>query len=355
MKMGKKTNIYLCVTEYHVLLSILLSIERFFSDEFENIIILCNEGRFNDKNRYNFSSINNVEYVVYPKEYVRSRDFIKEIISKITGTLFVFNLNNPHFIYIFYKLKQLKQANTAFVQEGLASYNFDHYTLRERIGRIKTDISILRESKIKNLSFYRYCFGYRGLGGKIFDYYDKAVGSSLVDSFWLTFPDEAKYGRDKAIRLPVFTKRSISAANKFFKYQQSLSLKENDIVFIDQRIIGSFEFVSELSISFPNTKIYIKLHPSTKKESTNEYKKIPNVCMLSSLQGIPVELFLQNLRHAIVVTPFSSALLINNPSCDYYYTYKWHLQHGYKIENDSLFTPGRHIRIIDSIGEIETF
>lgn len=355
MKMGNKTNIYLCVTEYHVLLSILLSIERFFSDEFDNKIILCNEGRFNDKERYNFSIINNVEYVVYPKEYVRSMDFIKETISKSTGTLFVFNLNNPHFIYLFYKLKQTKQAKTAFVQEGLASYNFDYYTLRERLGRIKTDISIIRESRIKNLCFYLYCFGYRGLGGKIFDYYDKAVGSSLVDSFWLTFPDDAKYGRDKAVRLPVFTNRSISVANNFFKYQQSLSLKENDIVFIDQSIIGSFEFVSELSNSFPNSRIFIKLHPRTKQENTYEYKKNPNVCILSSLQGIPVELFLQNLRNAIVVTPFSSALLINNPSCRYYYTYKWHLQHGYNIVNDNLFTPGRHIRIIGSIGEIETF
>lgn len=355
MKMGKKTNIYLCVTEYHVLLSILLSIERFFSDEFENKIILCNEGRFNDKKKYNFSSINNVEYVVYSKEYVRSMDFIIEIISKSTGTLFVFNLNNPHFIYLFYKLKQTRQANTAFVQEGLASYNFDHYTLRERLGRIKTDISILRESGIKNLCFYRYCFGYRGSGGKIFDYYYKAVGSSLVDSFWLTFPDEAKYGRSKAIRLPVFTNRSTSIANNFFKYQQFLTLKENDIVFIDQRINGSFEFVSELSNSFPNTRIYIKLHPRTKQDSTYHYKKNPNVCILSSLHGIPIELFLQNLRRAIVLTPFSSALLIDNPSCHYYYTYKWHLKHGYDIENNNLFTPGRHIRIIDSIGDIETF
>ena len=132
-------------------------------------------------------------------------------------------------------------------------------------------------------------------------------------------------------------------------------MRQNDILFIDQRIEGSFEFVSELSKAYPNTNIYIKLHPRTRQDWAEEYKKIPNVIILTALKGIPVELFLLNLKNVIVLTSFSSALLINNPSCRYYYTFMWHLEHGYDIENNNLYTPGKYIGRIKSISEIEFF
>ncbi len=353
--MNKKTNIYLCVTEYHVLLSILLATEEYGSNGFENKIVLCNEGRFNDKGRYNYSRSGNIDYYLFDLDHFRSKTFYDEVVSCCTGYLFIFNMNNPHFLYFSYKLKQNKQAKTAFVQEGLASYNIIKYKFRERLSRIKTDISILAKAGVKNTSFYLFCFGHRGCFGKILNYYWKAVDSSLVDVFWLSYPEEAKYGRNKTQRLPDFTSKSINAANEFFKYQDSLWLNKNDMVFVDQGIVGSYRFVSELSQTFPDAHIYVKLHPRTRPEIGLQYKSISNVELLSKLQGIPIELFLLNLRHVIVITPFSSALLLNNPMCRYYYSYKWNLKYGYNIENDSLYTPGKHIRFIENVEDIELY
>lgn len=353
--MEKKNNVFLCVTEYHVLLSIMLATEAYCSEKYLNRIILCNGGRFNDEKRYNYNNNGNIEYSVYTAALFRSNDFIQEILSVCTGTLFIFNMNNPHFLYLLYQLKRTKQANTAFIQEGLASYNVIYYSLRERLGRIKYDITVLKKAGIKDKSFYFYGFGPKGRFGRVFDYYEDAIESSLVDSFWLTLPEEAKYGKGKVRLLPNFTNRSIIAANNFFRYQQTINLQKNDILFIDQRIEGSFEFVSELSKAYPNTNIYIKLHPRTRQDWAEEYKKIPNVIILTALKGIPVELFLLNLKNVIVLTSFSSALLINNPSCRYYYTFMWHLEHGYDIENNNLYTPGEYIGRIKSISEIELF
>lgn len=74
---------------------------------------------------------------------------------------------------------------------------------------------------------------------------------------------------------------------------------------------------------------------------------------IRSMRGLRIGLKLQNLYHTIVVTPFSSALLINNPECRCYYTYKWFVCKGYDIENDVIYTPGEHIKIIDSVEKME--
>lgn len=353
--MEKKTNIYLCVTEYHVLLAVLLAVEDFGSENYDNWIILCNEGRFSSPEIYDFSNQNNIVFTVYQKELVRSSKFIDEITKKCTGTLFTFNQNNPHFLYIYYLLKKRNIAKTAFVQEGLASYNYTKYTTRYRLSRMREDLFVLYKLGIKDLAFYLYSYGPKGKYGKIFDYYNKAVDSSLVDEFYLSFPESARYGHNKVKKIPSFTKKSLSVANSFFKYHDSEHLNENDIVFIDQRIEGSFEFIKELSETFNNSKIYIKLHPRTKEDWISKYEAIPRTIVIKSMSGIPIELMLQNLRHNIVITPFSSALLIDNTECKFYYVYPWYVIRKYDIGNDALYTPGKHINVIESLKEIDLY
>ncbi len=350
-----KTNFFLCITEYHVLLSILLAKEEYNNDTYVNCIVLCNEGRFTELSRYDLSVDGGIEYLIFDERYVKSSSFIDFVQKNCTGSLFIFNLNNPQFIYLAYKLKKSRQASSSFVQEGLATYNRQSYTIRERLSRIKTSFLILYKAGIRDLEFYYLVYGYKGRFGGVFDYYEKAISINLIAKLWVSYPKDALFGKKKIKKLPDFTPFSIKAANSFFKYRDSISLNKNDIVYIDQRIEGSVEFISELSASFQNTNIYIKLHPRTKQDWAERYQKMPNVRVLSFLQGIPVELFLQNLSDAIVITPFSSALLIVNPKCRFYYTYKWHINHGYNIENDSLFVPGTHISIIESIREIELF
>lgn len=350
------TNYFLCVTEYHVLLAILIATEKYGKLEGGfNRIVLCNEGRFNDKTKYNYSQIENTEFILYSKEYVRSCGFIKEVINNCNGCLFIFNMNNPQFLYLFYKLKMKNLARTSIVQEGLASYNYNKYTLRSRLSRMRENIITLRKAGIRDMGFYLYCYGVKGTMGKIFDYYNKAVDSSLVDSFYLSLPDYALYGKNKAEKIPDFTETSINRANAFFNYHKGHYFRKNDFVFVDQRIEGSIDFVIELVRKFEGSEVYIKLHPTTKADMISRYEALPRVHVIRDLDGIPIELMLQNLHETIVLTPFSSALLIDNPNCGYYYMYKWLEKKGYNIEHEVLYTPGRHIRIVDSLEQIVLF
>lgn len=350
-----KTNVFLCVTEYHVLLSILLATEEFQSIDYDNQIILCNCGRFNVKERYNLDKYSNISFRIYEQKEIESIGFLEDILTICNGNIFLYNLNNPHFLYLFYYLKKEKKAKTSVVQEGLASYNKRHYSFRQRLGVIKNDYIVMRRSGIKDIGFYWYCFGIPGRFGKVCDYYDKVVDSTLVDEFYLSLPEYAKYGQEKVKALPPLTKTSLASANSFFNYNQPLNLNENDIVFIDQRIDGSFEFVRELSETFKGSNIYVKLHPRTNDSWISKYESTPRVTVLKSMRGIPIELMLQNLYHNIIVTPFSSALLIDNPVCRYYFAYKWFVCKGYDIENNVIYTPGDHIRIVDSVDKIEMY
>lgn len=349
-----KINYFLCVTEYHILMSILLAIEEFNTKDYRNVVVLCNSGRFNNKN-YDLSQIGNVEYRVYPQEHINSSHFIEEVCNNCTGGLFLFNLNNPHFLYMCFKLKLSGQATTSFVQEGLASYNYRHFSLKQRIGLLKNNLSIIWNAGIRDVGFYINFFGVKGCFGRMFEYYDKAIDSPLVDCFWLSFPQDANYGKNKLKQIPRFSKKSRDVANVFFNYQDFTSLRTNDIIFIDQEIEGSFDFISALSQKFVDSNIYVKLHPKTPKEWAIEFERNQNVHVIKSLEGVPIELFLQNIIHVVVLTPFSSALLMNNCDCRYYYTYKWFINNGFNIGAKTLMTPGQHIKCIESINQIELY
>lgn len=346
-----KVNVFLCDTEYHILLSIMLAVDYYGSDDYCNRILLCNNTRLGNSSSFNLSRYGNIEYCQYDNNYIETRLFINDVISICTGTLFVYNMNNPQFFYLFYKLKSKQKSKIAFVQEGLASYNRNKYTLVEKLRRIKLDILHFYHAHIYDITFYTYIFSHKGCFGRALDYYCEAVESALVDEFWLTIPEDAQYGKDKVCRLPEFTHNSTTAANYFFKYKTPVEIKPNDIVIVDQGIEGSVEFVNELSSHFRETNIYLKLHPRTNLAYASLYNNA-NIYVLSTLKNIPVELFLMNLKNNIVLTPYSSALLINNPSCHYYYVYRWFMHHGYLNWSNEIYAPGKHIRIIDSICEI---
>lgn len=353
-----KNNIYLCVTEYHVLLSILIASETYNSDEYCNHIILCNGGRFNDMSRYNTNHTDNIEYSKVDEEDFVTSSFVNKIFSACTGELYLFNLNYKHFFYIAYKLKREKNVLTSFVQEGLASYIVQNNTLHRYLSVIRSSKKLFDKVGVNDFSFYRYCYGFRGHLGRMLLYYRDIIESTLVRHLWLTSPDGAIYGKSKVKKIPLFSEKSLGAAFKFFKYGQNhLRFKKNDILFVDQNLEGSPQFVSELSRQFPSSTIYIKLHPSAPDSLASEYQKTNNVIMINTLKGIPIDLLIQELKVVNVITPYSSALLIDNPSCHYYFMYPWLIENGYgsNIPAASIFNPTRFIKEINNVGEIDMF
>lgn len=355
---SNKTNIFLCVTEYHVLLSILIATEVYGTEEFCNQIVLCNGGRFDNMSRYDISPIQNINYRKVDKDYINSRNFVEDNIKSCTGELFLFNMNYKHFIYIAYRLKKDKNVLTSFVQEGLASYGVLKFSKHKIISDLRSSMRLFKSIGVKDFSFYRFCFGFRGRYGRVLLYYKDIIENSLINAFWLTSPDGAKYGKNKLKAIPNFSEKSLAIADSLFMYEKDdLQLRKNDILFVDQNRIGSFHFISELSKQIPAPTIYIKLHPSAPKSLAIEYKKIDNVNIINNLNGVPIDLLIQKLKEVVVITPYSSALLIDNPSCRYYYMYPWLLDNGYgqDIPIESIYNPTRFIREINKVTDIVLF
>lgn len=357
--MNQQTNnIYLCITEYHVLLSILISSEIYNSERYRNMIILCNSSRFNDSSIYNFSSFNNINYYLFEKDQFITRNFIDFVNSECTNSLFLFNLNFPHFIYTAYLLNR-KGVETSLVQDGLGLYMYLPFTFKEKLSFSRSSFLQLHELGIDDLSFYRTCFGRKGRYGRAFYGYDATANLPFIKNIWLTSPEKAQYAKEKVLSIPPFSPYSISTASRFFNYLGITNhIRKNDILFVDQRIDGSFEFVRELSEKFPQSTIYIKLHPRTPEDWANEFGKNSNVRMINSMKGIPLDLLIQSLSDVIIITSYSAALLFNNPDCKFYFAYPWYAERGYgkgEFVESTIVNPTAHIKVIQSIDEIELY
>ena len=356
MEKKKANNIYLCVTEYHVLLSILISSERYNSGMYNNVIILCNGGRFKNRNIYNFKASDNIEFRCLEEDDFVSFEFVEQISVECTNSLFLFNLNYPHFTYLTYLLRK-KNVNTSLVQDGLALYMYQPYTLRKCLSNKRWSFHFLRNIGIDNFSFFCMCYGWHGRFGSIFQKYNVLAQSSLITNIWLTEPAQAQYAKEKVCMIPKFSETSISMAHKFFMYESDKweSFHKNDILFVDQRIDGTSDFIRVLSNKFPTSTIYVKLHPRSPETWAYDFKELPNVKMIENMKGIPLELLIQMLYGVVVVSAYSSALLMDNPNCKFYYSYPWYAQRGYgkgEFEEKNIFNPTKHIKVIASVEEI---
>lgn len=357
--MKTQTNVYLCVTEYHILLSIWISTEVFFKEKFKNIIILCNGGRFKDINIYNLESVGNIEYRKFDEAEFLTREFMDRVGNECTNTLFLFNLNYPHFLFIAESLRRSK-VETALVQDGLGLYMYLPFTVRERIGNLQRSFHYIKKLGLMDIRFLIKCFGFEGRWGKVFNSYDVLAMSSLISQIWLTIPEGASYAKEKVCPIPKFGQNALNYARCFFRYKdnENLMFKKNDFLFVDQRIDGTADFISELSRKYLESTIYVKLHPRSPESWANDFNKLPNVKMIDSMKGIPLELLIQTLSKVVVITAYSAALLMDNPSCKFYYTYPWFAKKGYgkgEFEEKSIVNPTNHIQVIDSLEEVELY
>lgn len=359
--MGSDTdnNVFLCVTEYHILLSVLIATEVFNSDKYKNIIILCNSGRFKDTSIYNQNDIENIVYRHYNEKEFVSQNFIEYIFEECTNSLFLFNLNYPHFTYLAYILNK-KGINTSLVQDGLGLYMHHPYTLREIISRQKWVFNFLRRLSINDCMFFFNCYGRRGGFGRLFQNYDAMANSPFITNIWLTAPDQAQYSKQKVKKIPGFSADSINRTRAFFQYnRESESIfAKNDFLFVDQRIEGTTSFIKDLSERFPLSTIYVKLHPRSRLSWAEGFKSLNNVRLIDNMTGIPLELLIQSLYRVIVISAYSAALLMNNDNCKFYYVYPWFSKRGFgkdEFKADSIFNPTKHIKVISTLNEIELF
>jgi hypothetical protein len=110
------------------------------------------------------------------------------------------------------------------------------------------------------------------------------------------------------------------------------------------------EILQRLKILYPEKEIYIKLHPNTHKFQLERLKKIEGISLFYST--IPAEIFIGNIKNSIVFSFWSASLLINNPTCKFYWLYSMIAKNNIKMKWFSIVNPTQHINSVEEIKNI---
>ena len=68
--------------------------------------------------------------------------------------------------------------------------------------------------------------------------------------------------------------------------------------------------------------------------------------------AIPVELLIMQMKDTCIISGYSTALLTNNPSCRFYWTYKLLGNEGRLFSQLQIVNPTKHIKEVSTIDEI---
>jgi hypothetical protein len=137
-----------------------------------------------------------------------------------------------------------------------------------------------------------------------------------------------------------------------FKEVEGLLLYLNHWVVEFEIYEVEIDLLKNLKNIYPDREIYIKLHPNTHDFQLERLDKIPGITLFYST--IPAEIFIANVKNSIIFSFWSASLLIDNPSCKFYWMYPMLKKKNVKMEWFSIVNPTKHIQSADNI-EMITF
>ena len=118
---------------------------------------------------------------------------------------------------------------------------------------------------------------------------------------------------------------------------ESITIMETDI-----------NIIKYIASNFQKTILY-KPHPLISGIHLNKIKEIENVIIIKEI--FPVELLMIQMRDTVIISSHSTSMLIDNPSCRYYWTHK--LFPKYSITDQlAIINPTSHIVEVKKINEI---
>lgn len=351
-----KTNLFLCRTEYHILMSIFLCRGLFYSIEYKNKVYVSIGLRLKDKTDFNFGEIHNIEFI--PIDYTETEDkrLLNRAINECNNEFITFNLTSiieSHIAYV--SSKQNIGFRSSICQEGLAMYNSEKY-----IGgwsQIKYAIKALLNCKRKHLlgcGFLRYWMlrNPRNIARPIYDI-QYAIKQGVFKNVYASFPEVLNINHQSIMKIPEINDDIISTSKYFFNVEnENLSIEKGDILFIDQPLSDytALDFLKEIEREYPEKNIYVKMHPKSSIMMKDRYGILKRVRFVESQKIYPVELLLMEQKEINIVSAFSTALLINNPKCKFFYIYPILKEKGV-LNNINFPHLTNHITLIHNIEE----
>ena len=332
------TNVFIIHTEYHLMLSVHFAVSLYSG--YNNHIYITDGHRVRDDIH---SPVSNVELHNIPATGYGTSSFLKKIQKYKPENFFFFQEGSSDNMYLAFWLHRAG-TRIGLLQDGLKPYvvwNRYHLWVHRVLDTIRIQKEVLKRKTF--LPYFRLLNQY-------------SYGEwSFVDDIWLSFPKEFKNRNGKILKqIPDFTKEALSAVNQMFNVEK-YNIKSNDIVIVGQprrqeyweREIEVYRGIVE---KFPNRDILFKAHPNMKAVFLEKISQIEGIKIIDF--SIPVELLILQLKYSYIISGYSTALLTNNPSCHFYWFYKFFGITGRVFSQLQIVNPSSHIKEISSIDEI---
>lgn len=185
--------------------------------------------------------------------------------------------------------------------------------------------------------------------------------SSILNEVFLHHPDmfDAVRNRTKAdiIKIPEIDDVSIDFFSRVFGVDMNgLADNSNVMLYVNQPfwseelLIREMEILREIQLKFSNKKLIIKLHPTTGNKTIDRYRELNDVKIIPD--NLPAELYISQLKHSIIFSGWSTALLFNTKTNNYYFTHSLFHNVQDKVFSQIKITPFPHINMIKSIDEM---
>lgn len=345
--MCKIKNIFLCTTEYHLFMSFHLIYSLYKSSIYDNLIIMTIGMRINVC-KYDKSHLSNAKMIEVDWYELRSQNFLSNLLRERCSNFYYFLSHFPVHRYLVRKFSK-KGAKIILVQDGLKPYvkieNFNFYKF----------LSVTYNNILEFLNIHDYA------GMFMLFSYSNYVNDKRINEVWLTHPKSFSQNINKnqsIIEIPEFSQNSINHLALFYNYNLQIDFTVNSILYITQPIelyenrVIEIQFLKEFSSKHPQFKLFIKFHPSRDMVKKLFITELPDAVFLEGI-NFPAELIIQKMKKIIIMSLYSTALLINNPKCRFYFIYP--ILKSCNSCKSIVPNPIDHIKIISTVEEIEFY
>ena len=178
-----------------------------------------------------------------------------------------------------------------------------------------------------------------------------------IDEVWIPFVDQyVNWNSKKVTEVRVMeSQAAVAAISSFFGFDPKKELKATEKVFF---LIGmpaitphfeqmNLDLVTYFAQKFDDYTFMIKLHPSATAKQRADMERIGKIEMI--MTPFPAEIYIAQLKNSLIVSYWSTASLINNPTCRFYWLYPILKKQTDLLNYMNLLNPTKHIVEVDEM------
>lgn len=325
-------NVFIVHTEFHLLTAVNIALSMFSNSK--NYIYISEERISGD-----YESSGSITFEKLPAIYGNAL-FVLKIESLKPQRFFFFQENSYDDVYLSYYLSK-SGVTIALCEDGLKPYVVWH--------KKRLFLSVLKNA----YTFYKNFLSHKSFVPILYINRYTYAFTPKVQELFLRFPHNYNNRTHKVIvEIPDFSK-SVDFLKKMFKCDDICT--NNVLLYVGQPLKYEFlwkreiEIISQIKSIYKDKKFIYKPHPLCKQVEIDMIKKLGEVTVYE--ERVPVELLIISLSNSVVVSPYSTGLLVGNPSCKFYWFHDM-LNNRILGEQLKIINPTNHIKEIIKIEEV---